>query len=104
MSPGGIIFAMLTGLLAVYFFIGQSTKINNQQDESKSEHRCKSAEFDLDFSEKWNDPKEKIEKLKKRVEKECATFETKRTENTASSNEKLKTDKEISDAINQMLK
>lgn len=104
MNPVGIGFAAVTGLLAAYLYINQSSHVSERSAEAAAEMRCQKAEFDADFAEKWNDSKEKISKLKARSEIECNKFEKKRDANETVGVERSKNTKELQDSIGKMMK
>ena len=104
MNPVGIGIASITGLLAVYLYINQSSHVSEKNEEMAAEMRCQKAEFDVDFAEKWNDRKEKLLKLKVRSEAECKKFEGKREVNETVGVERSKNAQELQDSIGKMMK
>lgn len=80
MNIAGVGLASVTGLLAVWLWLGQSERVQTKADEATAELRCERARFDSDMARRWGDSADQVKKVDQREQSECDRFENKRTE------------------------
>lgn len=104
MNVVGVGLAGVTGLLAVWLWLGQSERVQTKSDESAAELRCERARFDADMAKRWGDGSEQIQKAEQRAENECGRFETKRGETEAAKTPRDADNADLKNTIGSLMK
>jgi len=74
MSGGliALVLASITGLLAVFLWLGQTSQVNSVADVQRAEQRCQQARFDLRFDSTLSASNPQSQSDAERVQHDCA--------------------------------
>ncbi len=104
MNVVGVGLASVTGLLAVWLWLGQSERVQTKSDETAAELRCERARFDADMARRWGDGPEQFKKLDTRAQGECDRYEGKRSDNEAAKTAREGDNADLKNTIGSLMK
>ncbi len=104
MNVVGVGLASVTGLLAVWLWLGQSERVQTKTDETAAELRCERARFDSDMARRWGDSPEQVKKVDDRAGSECDRFEVKRGENETAKTAREGESADLKNTIGSLMK
>jgi len=85
MSGGliALVLASITGLLAVWLWLGQTSQVNTTADVQRAEQRCEQARFDQRFDSTLASSNPQSQSDAARVQRDCSEAERLRAEQRA---------------------
>jgi len=104
MNIAGVGLASVTGLLAVWLWLGQSERVQTKADEQTAEMRCERARFDADMARRWNDSADQVKQVDQRAKSECDRFEAKRNETDQAKTTREGDTADLKDTIGSLMK